>query len=101
MGKRLAFIALLALLPAAAGAQNCTRGKRCGNTCIAANETCHVGGSEDDGPDTLTTVLVIAGLLLLTGALVAASSTPSTSSGYTFDVDLEDGRGQVGYRWEF
>lgn len=37
-------VVLLALgVPAALDAQTCTRGKRCGNTCIARNRTCRIG----------------------------------------------------------
>lgn len=49
--RLLARILALVLLPATAqGAPNCTKGKRCGNTCIAASKTCHVGTIVWSGP---------------------------------------------------
>jgi micrococcal nuclease len=36
-------LAIAALFPASADAQRCSKGKPCGNTCIARNKTCHVG----------------------------------------------------------
>lgn len=41
LGLGLAFV--LVLMPIAAEAQVCVRGKPCGNTCIARNRTCRVG----------------------------------------------------------
>lgn len=41
---RVAIVVLALVLPSALLAQpRCTRGKPCGNTCIAATKTCHVG----------------------------------------------------------
>jgi len=36
-------VLLLVLAPPAAAQRNCTKGKPCGNTCIAVNRTCRVG----------------------------------------------------------
>lgn len=39
----LSAVAAVAWVPVVDG-RNCTRGKPCGNTCIAANKTCRIGG---------------------------------------------------------
>jgi micrococcal nuclease len=36
-------LAIAVLAPSSAHAQRCSKGKPCGNTCIARNKTCHVG----------------------------------------------------------
>ena len=46
-------VLLLVLAPPAAAQRNCTKGKPCGNTCIAVNRTCRVGsGSATQGTST-------------------------------------------------
>ena len=45
--------ALLTLMAMNAEAQNCKKGKRCGNTCIAMNRTCHIA-SEPPRPASST-----------------------------------------------
>lgn len=40
--NRAALVALIVAIPTFASAQNCTKGIRCGNTCIATNKTCHI-----------------------------------------------------------
>jgi hypothetical protein len=60
--KRLWIAFFLAITPAVAHGQRCTKGKPCGNTCIAANRTCRVGSgtatkagrTEPDRPKTKT-----------------------------------------------
>jgi micrococcal nuclease len=45
-------LVVVGLSPASASAQRCSKGKPCGNTCIARNKTCHVGqGSAVWAPD--------------------------------------------------
>jgi endonuclease YncB( thermonuclease family) len=50
-------VLFLAVAPSSAFAQNCRKGKPCGDTCIPHNRTCHVGqGSAVWAPSTDTTM---------------------------------------------
>lgn len=95
MRKRILGLVLVLLLPTVAWGQNCTRGKRCGNTCIAANETCHVG--RNDAEINMPALLgITAGVALLAVIIYGVNST---STGYSLNFD-ENG-GTAGYRWSF
>ena len=75
---------------AVAQARVCTTGKPCGDTCIAANETCHVGGGSarraEEGDATvaiavIVTLLVLGGLGLWWG--LSRMPTSGEQDGYT------------------
>lgn len=59
-----------------ANAQVCTVGKRCGNTCINVNDTCHI----DDGGGGVSTPVVVGSLVVL-AALAGWGIWAATDSG--------------------
>ena len=97
-----------ALAPTASNAQNCTRGKRCGNTCISRSETCHVGGGDvgDDG-DALAGLLIVGGVigLIFLATNVAGRSryhsTPGNNVWSPVDVTVRDDGGGLIFRTEW
>lgn len=91
---RLLVVILLALLlpiATADGQRNCTKGKPCGNTCIARNKTCRVG-TPSSAPSTGATPSPSA-----PSSSPARTVMPSASLADTLGLFVASSRGQVYY----
>lgn len=81
MHRALLLALAVALAAPQAEAKNCTRGKPCGNSCIARNETCHKGsaGGLDSGGAIMA--LGLLGGLVVIGLLVASARSSHAAAG--------------------
>lgn len=63
-------LALFGLVTENAEAQTCTIGKRCGNTCISALDTCHLNGDGSGLSDEAIVAVSVAAGVALVGLIV-------------------------------
>jgi hypothetical protein len=78
-GRALFALILCALLlvPRDLDAQMCTRGKRCGNTCIELDDVCHLDG-QGTGLSIGVALAITAGILATAGFIIWLSSRTSS-----------------------